>query len=218
METKTNRKSRTKKKVGNGGNKNLGKYKGVYTFGEKDRIVYVKNREAGFETIVKFIEEHTGVTQEVMKSNRRIRIISDCRCLFYYLSRSYLDASYDSMAKYMNRDHSTAIHAIKNIHPVLLSCSKSYSKMISDFSLLYNKELLGIKPKDEGLENIDVEIDLISKNNMLIDEIVSLKKTIFDMRTQVEQSDHILTPVINKIPTDKLYLVKERLEAMVRML
>lgn len=218
MEIKTNRKSRTKRKIGNGGNKNLGNHKGIYTFGAKDRIVYVKNREAGFETIVKFIEEHTGVTQEVMKSNTRIRIVSDCRCLFYHLSRTYLDASYDSMAKYMNRDHSTAVHAIKNIHPVLLSCSKSYSKMISDFSLLYNKELLGIKPKDEGLEDIDGEIDLISKNNMLIDEIVSLKKTIYDMRTQVEQSDHILTPVINKIPTDKLYLVKERLEAMVKML
>jgi hypothetical protein len=218
MEIKTNKKSRTKRKIGNGGNKNLGKNKGIYTFGAKDRIVYVKNREAGFETIVKFIEEHTGVTQEVMKSNTRIRIVSDCRCLFYHLSRTYLDASYDSMAKYMNRDHSTAVHAIKNIHPVLLSCSKSYSKMISDFSLLYNKELLGIKPKDEGLEDIDGELDLISKNNMLIDEIVSLKKTIYDMRTQVEQSDHILTPVINKIPTDKLYLVKERLEAMVKML
>ena len=218
MEIKTNRKSRTKRKIGNGGNKNLGNHKGIYTFGAKDRIVYVKNREAGFETIVKFIEEHTGVTQEVMKSNTRIRIVSDCRCLFYHLSRTYLDASYDSMAKYMNRDHSTAVHAIKNIHPVLLSCSKSYSKMISDFSLLYNKELLGIKPKDEGLEDIDDELDLISKNNMLIDEIVSLKKTIYDMRTQVEQSDHILTPVINKIPTDKLYLVKERLEAMVKML
>jgi hypothetical protein len=218
MEIKTNRKSRTKGKIGNGGNKNLGKHKGIYTFGAKDRIVYVKNREAGFETIVKFIEEHTGVTQEVMKSNTRIRIVSDCRCLFYHLSRTYLDASYDSMAKYMNRDHSTAVHAIKNIHPVLLSCSKSYSKMIIDFSLLYNKELLGIKPKDEGLEDIDGELDLISKNNMLIDEIVSLKKTIYDMRTQVEQSDHILTPVINKIPTDKLYLVKERLEAIVKML
>ena len=193
-------------------------YKGVYAFRGKDRITYIKNRDAGFDVIVNFIEEHTGVTKEVLKSNTRLRIVSDCRCLFYYLSRIYLDASYESAAKYMNRDHSTALHAIKNIHPALLSFSKNYSKLIDDFSLLYNKELLGMNEKDERLDEINSELDLIKRNNMLIDEIVSLKKTIFNMKTQIEQSEHILTPVINKIPAEKLYLVKDRLEAMVKML
>lgn len=213
-------KTKTKKKiVGNGGNRNLGKvFSDLYKQQKDSALVYRKNRDNGFKTICGFIEERTGVDYDKLSSKSRKRDLSDLRCLFYHLSQKYLDASLVSMATYMNRDHATALHAIRNLHPMLFETDKDYRRLVVEFSEIYTRDSFSMRTQKYKQAEVEANLMLIEKNRLLNDEVASLKKQIVDMNRKIEESESLFMPVINKIPEDKLYIVRERLEAMIYMM
>lgn len=197
-------------------------FNGMYSDVNKTQKIfslpYIKNRDNGFKAIISFIEERTGITYEQMSSNSRKRELSDIRCLFYHLGQKYLDASSVSMGKYMNRDHATVLHAIANIHPMLAEVDKGYIELLGGFSQLYTRESFSIRSKNDLKKDVETSLSLVDKNRELNEEIVALKKEIIAINSRISQSESLLLPIINKIPEDKLYIAKERIEAMVYMM
>lgn len=212
-------KTKTKRKVGNGGNARLGKvFRDINKDNQNAVAVYRKNRDNVFKTICSFIEEQTEIGYDKLSSKSRKRDLSDLRCLFYYLSHKYLDASYTSMAIYMNRDHATALHALRNIHPMLIETDKDYRRLVVEFSQIYTRDSFYMKTDRQKKAEVEANLLLVEENILLSNEIASLKKEIININKRIEESGDLFAPLINKIPEDKLYIVRERLEAMLIMM
>ena len=175
---------------------------------------HVSRRERGFEKIRHFIETEYNLN---LKARTRKREYSDARCMFFYIARTYLRSSYDAMASYLNRDHSTALHHLKNVHPSLYMYDRVYRDTLNKFEALeiLTKADSPIFDKEESL--LSVNFRLSSLNESLSNEISELKAEIRRLKSFSTEKKHILD-LIYQVPEEKTEALQTRLEPMVRML
>lgn len=175
---------------------------------------HVSRRDRGFEKIRAFVESEYGLN---LKDKTRKREHSDARCLFFYIARTYLRSSYDAMASYLDRDHSTALHHLKNIHPTLYLYDRVYKDSLNKFeaSDILPKAESNIFDKEESL--LDANIRLSNLNDSLSKEIDQLKEEIRRLRNFPSEKKHIWD-LIHQVPEEKTEALQTRLEPMVKML
>ena len=101
------------------------------------------------------VEIETKIKDISVKSRKRN--IVNARVMYYYLSRKYTSASYERIAGYLNRNHATAIHSLKNYD--------SWKFAMFD----YSKEL-------EKLHSIERLIPEIAVQEVEISELRSMVK------------------------------------------
>ena len=137
------------------------------------------------EYIKDMIESRSG---QVFDNNSRERHRTYLRCLYYTLAREYTNHSLQTIAKLVNRDHSTAVYGIKLFEQAYSyepSIRELYENFISDHPHKVDKvKISSIKELNKALS---IENDALKAENMrLMLEIESLKQQLVadKIRTQ----------------------------------
>jgi chromosomal replication initiator protein len=77
--------------------------------------VFGNSRQLSLDDVIKAVAIHFNIRIADLRGNRRLRTFSRPRQIAMYLCRSYLGATFPSIASHFNKDHSTVISSVKNI-------------------------------------------------------------------------------------------------------
>lgn len=67
------------------------------------------------DTVKRVIAKEFGISIDAMMSRSRVRSHSTARHVFCYIMRQYTDMRHREIGDMIGRDHSSVIHAVKNI-------------------------------------------------------------------------------------------------------
>ncbi|HUU03212.1 MAG TPA: chromosomal replication initiator protein DnaA [Myxococcota bacterium] len=73
------------------------------------------------EDVLKVVAGLFNVKVSDLKGSKRLRSISRPRQIAMYVCRTYLDATYPEIGNHLNKDHSTAISAVRNVEKMIVS-------------------------------------------------------------------------------------------------
>lgn len=90
-----------------------------------------KPKVVSIEKLFLILNQVTGVTEEQMRSPKRLRELSDARKIFILFLRRNTKLTTSKISSYLNRDHSTIVYALRETSKIL-----DYDK---DFKELYMK-------------------------------------------------------------------------------
>jgi len=168
--------------------------------------------------IKQFIDRYYGF--EISKNTRKQEYIK-ARSMFYFLSREYTSKSFSDIGFIINRDHATVMHSLNNNHEFYASKDQFYKNGLASF---YDYSIRYIQMLDNK-ENKGDDINYKAlKESVLVLENELLRKKLIDLSSENEillESSKVssaLGDIINKIPENKLPIVVERLNAMIKML
>lgn len=92
----------------------------VYPGLKQDYLPYkLRNKKiikASLEEILKSVSETSGVSVEDILSRTRKLEIVDARHIFCGIARDHHQYTLKTIGNFLNRDHTTAMHAVKNFH------------------------------------------------------------------------------------------------------
>jgi chromosomal replication initiator protein len=77
------------------------------------------NTKISIDDVLKVISSFYSIKPSDLKSSRRSRSISRPRQIAMYICRNYLNATYPDIGNHFNKDHSTAIAAIRNVDKMI---------------------------------------------------------------------------------------------------
>ena len=111
-------------------------------------------QRAELEMILNLVSQSTGVSVEELKSRKRNKTIVFARRIYLYFARESTQFSYASISSYLNRDHATAIHQIREHHNAMDVNAKSgpdreYLDMYADFLDYLGKDTVADRLKAE---------------------------------------------------------------------
>lgn len=139
---------------------------------------YVKDRVVAMPTldfIADYVASITNVSKTQMQSKIRTAGIAFARQLFIWLSRKYTPETLVSIAKYLNRDHSTICHSIDCIDDYLTyenDRKHLILKVQSYFDLMYqrvsNKKALIVYYQDGTSRHFNSAIDAAASMNKTV--------------------------------------------------
>lgn len=179
----------------------------------KDRL---KNRIT-LDKIKQFVDRHYGFN--IDRNTRKDEYIQ-ARTMYYFISREYTSRPLSDIGALLNKDHATVIHNLSNNHIFYIKNNQNYINGLNSFNdyIIRYVEILESK---ENKGDVDVkaikESVLYIENTKLKEELQYIKAEYEILRLNAKVSS-VLSNIVNKIPENKLPLVVERLEAMVKML
>ena len=179
----------------------------------KDKL---KNRIT-LDKIKQFVDRHYGFN--IDRNTRKDEYIQ-ARTMYYFISREYTSRPLSDIGALLNKDHATVIHNLNNNHVFYIKNNQNYINGLNSFNdyIIRYVEILDSK---ENKGNSDVKA---IKESVLYIENTKLKEQLQDVKAEYEilrqnaKVSAVLSNVVNKIPENKLPLVVERLQAMVKML
>ena len=126
--------------------------------------------------IKQLVEVETKIKDISVKSRKKD--IVTARVMYYYLSRKYTSASYERIAGYLNRNHATAIHSLKNYDNwkfAMFEYSKELEKLHSIERLIPEIAIQEVEPVDFH--------ELFRARNIALNEEIS------ELRSIVKEKD-----------------------------
>jgi L-cysteine desulfidase len=115
-----------------------------------------------------FVENYTNLN---ISERSRKRDIVDARAIYFYLARKHTNHSMQVISKSLNMDHTSVIHSIKNIAPVVLKINQSLANLCKNFKEIHSEALKNTTVSREELleQNVRLKSELSTyKNNKLI--------------------------------------------------
>jgi hypothetical protein len=180
----------------------------------KDKLM---NR-INIEKIKQFVDRHYGF--DIDRNTRKDEYIQ-ARTMYYFLSREYTSRPLSDIGALLDKDHATVLHSIKNNHGFYMLNNQNYKNGLNSFLDYIIRYVQILDKKDPNGDNVDAiaikESVLYYENTKLKHELDNIKAD-YDILRQNERVSSVLSNIVNKIPENKLSLVVERLEAMVKML
>jgi len=82
-------------------------------------LVLNDRKEVTPEIILPLVEKYTGITKKQMDGKTRMRQICDARHIYFYMLYKYTKLTLHKIGQQCNRDHATALHAVKKIKGIL---------------------------------------------------------------------------------------------------
>lgn len=133
------------------------------------------------EKIKKLIEAETGIENISVKSRKQH--IVEARVVFTTLCLRHTKDSYETIAKVINRDHSTVVHCRK-IYNNWTHFPKHYLK---NLSLLDKIDNIINEDKDKSEKEITIVARYRQKNILLLKQINELKEVITKQQKEVNR-------------------------------
>lgn len=129
------------------------------------------------------VEVETGIKDISIKTRDQVHV--DARVLYYILAREKAKVGYDKMAKFINKNHATALHSYKNIYNEWKMFPKDNSNNLNSLN-----KLIDIVDNDLNSFNDDISIKKLflkykRRNTLLYKENISLRKDIERLEKQV---------------------------------
>lgn len=180
----------------------------------KDKL---RNR-INLEKIKQFVDRYYGIS--IDKNTRKDEYIR-ARTMYYFLSREYTSKALSDIGCILDKDHATVLHNLKNNHVFYIEHDEEYKNGLASFHDYLIKYVDMLDSEVEHKHDLDVkaikESVLYIENTKLREEL-AIVKTEYDILSRNAKISSVLSNIVNKIPENKLPLVVERLEAMVKML
>lgn len=170
------------------------------------------------EKIKQFVDRYYGFNIE--KNTRKDEYIK-ARTMYYFLSRNYTSQPLSDIGALINRDHATVIHSLNKNHEFYDKHNQVYKNGLAsfnDYAIRYVNMLEKKQKSEEGVDKIAFkESVLYYENTKLKEELIHVNSELELLQQSVKVSS-VLGEMVNKIPENKLPIVVERLNAMIKML
>jgi hypothetical protein len=133
------------------------------------------------QKIKELVEIETKIRDISKKS--RLPDIVDARVMYYYLAKKYTGFSYQRIAKQVNRDHATALHAMKSYNNWNFA-SLQYRKQLAK---LHSIEQLVPEIKEEDIQPVDFHELFRARNIALNLQITKLLKEMKEKDAEIKR-------------------------------
>lgn len=187
------------------------------TIKEAEEDIKIKlHNKIRIEKIKQFVDRYYGF--DINRNTRKDEYIK-ARTMYYFLSRSYTSEPLSEIGALLNKDHSTVLHSLSNNHEFYVKHNSVYKgglNAFSDYAIRY-VDMLGTDEELKIQSTALKESVLYYENTKLKQELSELK-TEHELLLQSNKTSSVLGDIVNKIPENKLPIVVERLNAMVKML
>ena len=170
------------------------------------------------EKIKQFVDRYYGFNIE--RNTRRDEYIK-ARTMYYFLSRTYTSQPLSDIGGLLNRDHSTVIHSLSKNHEFYAKYNQVYRNGLdsfNDYAIRYVEMLERKQQSEKGIDNIAMKESVLHYENIKLKEQLNELHTEHQLLLQSAKVSSVLGEIVNKIPENKLPIVVERLNAMVKML
>jgi len=170
------------------------------------------------EKIKQFVDRYYGFNIE--RNTRRDEYIK-ARTMYYFLSRTYTSQALSDIGGLLNRDHSTVIHSLSKNHEFYAKYNQVYRNGLdsfNDYAIRYVEMLERKQQSEKGIDNIAMKESVLHYENIKLKEQLNELHTEHQLLLQSAKVSSVLGEIVNKIPENKLPIVVERLNAMVKML
>ena len=170
------------------------------------------------EKIKQFVDRYYGFN--IDRNTRKDEYVK-ARTMYYYLSRTYTSQPLSEIGGLLNKDHATVLHSINNNHEFYVNHNRVYKaglESFNDYAVRYVEMLELKQQQEEGIDSIAIKESVLHYENTKLRE--ELRETTAELQMLHESTkvSNILGEIVNKIPENKLPIVVERLNAMVKML
>ena len=170
------------------------------------------------EKIKQFVDRYYGFD---IDGNTRKDEYVKARTMYYYLSRTYTSQPLSEIGGLRNKDHATVLHSINNNHEFYVNHNRVYKaglESFNDYAVRYVEMLELKQQQEEGIDSIAMKESVLHYENTKLRE--ELRETTAELQMLQESTKvaNVLGEIVNKIPENKLPIVVERLNAMVKML
>jgi len=170
------------------------------------------------EKIKQFVDRYYGFNIE--RNTRKDEYVR-ARTMYYFLSRTYTSQPLSEIGALLNRDHATVIHSLNKNHEFYAKHNQVYKNGLdsyNDYAIRYVQMLERKQIDTEGIDSVALkESVLFLENTKLKEELTELHAE-HQMLLEASRVSSVLGNIVNKIPENKLPIVVERLNAMVKML
>ena len=170
------------------------------------------------EKIKQFVDRYYGFNIE--KNTRKDEYII-ARTMYYFLSRTYTSQPLSDIGGLLNRDHSTVIHSLSKNHEFYSKYNNTYKSGLAsfdDYAVRYVGMLEKKQQSEQGIDTIALKESVLHYENIKLKEQLNELHTEHQLLVQSAKVSSVLGEIVNKIPENKLPIVVERLNAMVKML
>ena len=115
---------------------------------------------------LEFVENQLNI--DLKKTRKKTNDMVFARTVFYYICREYLGIGSQKTGAFVNKDHATVLHSMKNILPQIKTINP-YKRIIEKIDAMFSYEEIKNKQQDESfsleLTAYKVENDALSKEN-----------------------------------------------------
>ena len=142
-----------------------------------------------------FVENYTELD---ISENTRKRNIVDTRAIYFYLCRKHTNLNTKTIGESLGRHHSSVLHSVKKIAPVVIKINQSLANLCKNFSKIHKEALINTTVSREKLleENVRLKSELSSyKSNKLIELVKDIPKESIDF---VFDRIVLMTSIINQ--------------------
>lgn len=170
------------------------------------------------EKIKQFVDRYYGFNIE--RNTRKDEYIK-ARTMYYFLSRKYTAQPLSDIGNLLNRDHSTVIHSLTKNHDFYVKYNQVYKNGLAsfdDYAVRYVGMLEKKQQSEQGIDTIALKESVLHYENIKLKEQLNELHTEHQLLMQSAKVSSVLGEIVNKIPENKLSIVVERLNAMVKML
>ena len=170
------------------------------------------------EKIKQFVDRYYGFNIE--KNTRKDEYII-ARTMYYFLSRTYTSQPLSDIGGLLNRDHSTVIHSLSKNHEFYAKYNNTYKSGLAsfdDYAIRYVEMLEKKQQSEQGIDTIALKESVLHYENIKLKEQLNELHTEHQLLMQSAKVSSVLGEIVNKIPENKLPIVVERLNAMIKML
>lgn len=170
------------------------------------------------EKIKQFVDRYYGFNIE--KNTRKDEYIK-ARTMYYFLSRNYTSQPLSDIGALINRDHSTVIHSLNKNHEFYDKHNQVYKNGLAsfnDYAIRYVNILEKKQQSEEGVDTTAFKESVLHYENIRLKEQLNQLHAEHQLLLESSVASSVLGDVVNKIPQNKLPIVVERLNAMIKML
>jgi hypothetical protein len=170
------------------------------------------------EKIKQFVDRYYGF--DIDRNTRKDEYVK-ARTMYYYLSRTYTSQPLSEIGGLLNKDHATVLHSINNNHEFYVNHNQVYKRGLesfNDYAIRYVEMLELKQQQEEGIDSIAMKESVLHYENTKLREELRETTTELQMLHESTKVANVLGEIVNKIPENKLPIVVERLNAMVKML
>lgn len=170
------------------------------------------------EKIKQFVDRYYGF--DIDRNTRKDEYVK-ARTMYYYLSRTYTSQPLSEIGGLLNKDHATVLHSINNNHEFYVNHNRVYKaglESFNDYAVRYVEMLELKQQQEEGIDSIAMKESVLHYENTKLREELRETTAELQMLQETTKVANVLGEIVNKIPENKLPIVVERLNAMVKML
>lgn len=132
------------------------------------------------KSIRNIVEKHFGI--DISNKTRKFEYVF-ARACYYKICRDFGGYQYNKIAKTLNKNHATVLHALKEIE-FMAKHDKVYLKKYNSLMRKFNVDMFSALNNNKDIHGMSIQ-QLVQDYNLLLLENANLKGEITDLENQI---------------------------------